>query len=178
MNAPAIVLIIFIIVVVIIILGWLIWRHRQLIDVNNVNNSEFLRAYTNLQLVIDQLEADTGDIITASINTELDKCDELFINRYPDRVEDLDTSFTDLKAVSTADPDIIISDEGMKLSEAVNKYTSDIANAQGTFDLSVTQGGSKCSGPAFDAVNQAYITARPNVRALNLVLVEITKSLR
>lgn len=174
----AIVLIIFIIVVVIIILGWLIWRHRQLIDVNNIDNSEFLRAYTNLQLVIDQLEADTGDIITASINTELGKCDELFINRYPDRVEDIGTSFTNLKAVSMADPDIIISDRGMKLSEAVNTYTSDIANAQGTFDLSGTQGGPKCSGPAFDAVNQEYIAARPNVRTLNLVSVEITKSLR
>ncbi len=180
MNAAAIILIILLIVIAAIVIGWLLWRHHRLINVNqsNANNPEFLRAYNNLQLIINQLEVDTGDIVVASINRELEPCDELFINRYPDRIEDLDTGFTDLKMAATVSSDEMSADGGRKLTEAVNTYTLDIANAKNSFDQSVKQGGAKCTGSAFDAVRQTYVKARPNVQILNQLSAEITKSLQ
>lgn len=207
MSAAAIILIIFIIVIVAIIIGWLWWRQHKLINVNesNANNPEFLRAYNNLQLIINQVEIDTKDIITASINRKLeprnlsedpclptgapsyggrsqanglDGCDELFINRYPDRVEDIDTSFTNLKMVATVSSDEMASDGGRKLTESVNTYTLDITNGKNSFDQSVKEGGTKCTGPAFEAVRQTYAIARPNVKNLNLISADITKSLQ
>ena len=195
-NGILITLIVLLIVVAAIVIYWLVCRQHKLMNVidRNANNQAFNRAYTDLQLNIDQLEADLTNIVRASINKQLDSCRELVINRYPDRVEDLTNSFTELKAIATADPDIIISgcslannrgsginsqvpDSGQKLTQAVNTYTQDMANASQTFERSVVQ-GSVCQGPAFDAVSQQYIIARPNIQTLNMISNEITTSLQ
>lgn len=50
MSAFAIILINFFIVVSAIVIGWLLWSHYRLINVNqsNANNTEFLQAYNTL----------------------------------------------------------------------------------------------------------------------------------
>lgn len=181
-SGLVIALILIIVIIAAIVIGWLVWRHRKIINGNggnggNGDNTTFNRAYENLQLVIDQLESLTGDIVTASAVIERSGCTELLLNRYSDRINDLKQSFIDLKTVATVSPEAMSSNGGRNLNKAVNTYTDDMAKARGAFEKSIADDGRTCQGPAFNEVNETYIVARPTVQTLNILSGQITTAL-